>query len=53
MIVDNRPPNTTRTSGEVRNVKQTPAIISPAPAAARVDNEMRKSFDEMPGMNLV
>ena len=45
MIVESRPPNITRASGEVRNIKLTPAIINPAPAAARVDSEMRKSFD--------
>lgn len=50
MIVESRPPNITRGSGEVRKVKLTPAISSPAPAAARLDSEIRKSLDEMPGI---
>ena len=52
MIVDSRPPTITRGSGEVRKVKLTPAISSPAPTAARVGSEVRKSFDEMPGIIL-
>ena len=53
MIVESRPPNINRGSGEVRKVKLTPATRSPVPAAATVNSEIGMSFDGMPGIILL
>ena len=51
-IIEIKPPNITRSNGEVRKVKIMLAIRNPTPAAAKADSEIFKSFDKMPGKTL-
>ena len=50
MVTDKRPPNISRGSGDVTDLRLSQTIKRPIAEAATIDSEMLKSFVETPGM---